>query len=102
MTKVKELNAAIDVSQANNIGNPYATLMANTYGSKRPAASTPEPQRQTSGPTSLRAALQQAMPGDADELRSFATYLGGDMTALADLRPSGDGGVFIPSSLPAS
>jgi HK97 family phage major capsid protein len=41
--------------------------------------------------------MSSASPGDLSEIRSFAQYLGGDATALADLRPSGDGAVFIPS-----
>ena len=48
-------------------------------------------------PTTFKEAVKGASSAEVDELRSFATYLGGDMTALADLRPSGNGGVFIPS-----
>jgi len=45
---------------------------------------------------SLRTAMQFATPEQREQVNSFARYLGGDMTALADLTPSGDGGVFIP------
>lgn len=50
-------------------------------------------------PNSLREAMNAALPAEREEFRSFARYLGGDATALADLRPSGDGGVFIPTAV---
>lgn len=45
---------------------------------------------------SLQEAMQFATPEQREEANAFARYIGGDMTALADLTPSGDGGVFIP------
>lgn len=49
--------------------------------------------------TTIQAAMKNASPHDLDEIKSFARYLGGDMTALADLTPGGDGGVFIPTMI---
>jgi HK97 family phage major capsid protein len=48
-------------------------------------------------PKSLHAAMQAATPAELEQVRAFGQYLGGDMTALADLTPSGAGGVFIPT-----
>lgn len=45
----------------------------------------------------LRQAMQHATAEQREEIQSFARYLGGDMSALADLRPGSDGGVFIPT-----
>lgn len=47
--------------------------------------------------TSLQEAMQTAAPGDREQVRAFAQYVGGDMTAAADLTPSGQGGIFIPA-----
>jgi len=47
--------------------------------------------------STLRAAMKFATPHDVEQIKSFARYIGGDVTALADLTPSGDGGVFIPT-----
>ena len=41
-------------------------------------------------------------PEQREEIKSFASYFGGDMTALADLTPGGDGGVFIPTMVAGS
>ena len=49
------------------------------------------------GRTSLQAAMRTATPEQVEQVRAFARYVSGDMTALADLTPGGDGGVFIPS-----
>lgn len=45
----------------------------------------------------LREAMQYATAEQLDELKNFARYLGGDMSALADLTPGGDAGVLIPT-----
>ena len=46
---------------------------------------------------SLRKAMESATSAEAEQVRAFTQYLGGDMEALANLAPSGDGGVFIPT-----
>lgn len=53
--------------------------------------------RETPKTNSLQAAMQFATNEDRAQVEAFSHYLGGDMTALADLTPSGAGGVFIPT-----
>jgi HK97 family phage major capsid protein len=48
-------------------------------------------------PKSLQAAMQFATNEDRAQVDAFSHYLAGDMSALADLTPSGAGGVFIPT-----
>ena len=59
----------------------------------QPGASGPR----MNGPTTIREAMKYASAPDMEEIKAFARYIGGDMTALADLTPGGDGGVFIPT-----
>lgn len=49
------------------------------------------------GEASLKEAMRGASSFDVEQVRAFGNYLAGDMTALADLTPTGGGGVFIPS-----
>lgn len=45
----------------------------------------------------LRVALQHATAEQREEVQNLAAYLSGNISAAADLKPSGDGGFIIPS-----
>jgi HK97 family phage major capsid protein len=47
--------------------------------------------------TTIREAMKYASPAEVEGINSFARYVGGDVSALADLTPGGDAGVIIPT-----
>lgn len=49
--------------------------------------------------TTIVEAMQYASAEEVAEIKAFARYIGGDMSAVADLTPSGDGGVIIPQTI---
>ncbi|MGH9644351.1 MAG: phage major capsid protein [Terriglobales bacterium] len=99
MAKVKRLNAQIEPIEAKNT----LGIRANERGFFDHANTQPEEKnggRSFGAParkTSLLEAMAHASTEEAEKVRTFARYVGGDMTALADLTPGGDGGVFIPT-----
>ena len=93
MTESKRWDAQIERVESRNT----ITKLVGQYGLlDNPDAprSNPAPQET---PKSLQAAMQFATAEDRAQVEAFSHYLGGDMTALADLTPSGGGGVFIPT-----
>ncbi len=95
LNEAKKLSTQIRTVEGGN------TLRAGIHGffglGAIPGASALQPATPRTGPTTFKEAVQSASTAEVDELKSFAHYLGGDMSALADLRPSGNGGVFIPT-----
>lgn len=96
-SKVEKLTEEINAIQAKG------TLAAkcNESGFFAYAAAHPEETQYGDQPAkpgkTIREALQHARADEVEQVNAFARYLGGDVTALADLTPSGDGGVFIPT-----
>jgi HK97 family phage major capsid protein len=54
-------------------------------------------QRENRRGSNLRDAFSHATAEEREQVVALAAYLGGDIRAVADLTPSGDGGVLIPS-----
>ncbi len=106
MTATETELANLHTKEAEKLGKQIRTvqgqntLRADGYGFFGLASKEAETGAQAvhaAGPTTFKEAVKAASPSEVDQLKSFAAYLGGDVTALADLRPSGNGGVFIPS-----
>lgn len=103
-----ELDGVIRKNTARDMLGPagfFDSFEGNSASAPRawdaPAEATPPRvyQSRNSAPrgVSLREAMGFATSADREQIRALGNYLGGDMTALADLTPSGDGGVFIPT-----
>lgn len=99
MAKVQTLNPRIEQIESKNTllkvlrENPVA-LLGGGVAEPGERKAQPNGMRRT-----LRDALKQAAPHERAEVEAFARYIGGDMTALADLTPGGDAGVLIPSTV---
>lgn len=97
MAAVQKLNPKIEhIESLNTIRriDPVALM-----GGGSPDPSKPQPKGDGLKRPTLRDVLKHAAPHELEEIKAFARYLGGDMTALADLTPGGDGGVFIPTAV---
>ena len=95
MARVKILNKQIESVEAKNTILKMDPAVFLGAGQSRPREA--EDFNPRGKQTTLREAMKFAAPEAVEELKSFARYLGGDMTALADLTPGGDGAVFIPT-----
>jgi HK97 family phage major capsid protein len=101
MATVKRLNPKIEEREA------LSTLpkMVRDFGPEILFGGSPGPKSQPQGngsprrASTLQEAMQYASAEQLEEIKSFARYLGGDMTALADLTPGGDGSIFIPTTV---
>jgi len=73
------------------------TLAATAPAFTAPAPAVVTPKTTYVGKGRLARAMASATQAERAEVEAFAHYIGGDKKALADLTPSGDGGVFLPS-----
>ena len=98
MSSVKKLNGLIGPIEAKNtLLGKFGSLGA-IMDAGRPDPNT-QPQGQNRGSSTLQEALRSCTAEQMDEVKSFASYLGGNMSALANLSPSGDGALIIPTTI---
>lgn len=99
MAAVKKLNKEIQTIESKNTIRNFDPVTMMSGRLVKPGEAEPDNKRDlnTGRKCTLRQAMQHATPHQVEELKHFARYLSGDMTALADLTPGGDAGVLIPT-----
>jgi HK97 family phage major capsid protein len=99
VSEIKEITAKLETHAAG------AHLPADNHNNYSDGPVFPGPgnlARSNSVRSVLRDVFAQATPEQQEEIKALAGYLGGRVMASADLRPSGDGGVIIPSFVASS
>ena len=97
MAVAKKLNPQIERIESQNGLRQYDPVAMLSGRLVKPGEPDPADARPKKGQTTLQEALKHASTQEVEQVKAFARYIGGDMTALADLTPGGDGGVFIPT-----
>lgn len=95
-----ELDEAIESRDADNTLSSVVNDIGPgfLFGGGPGPKTQPEESYPTGRKTTLREAIKFASPEQREEIENFTRYtVGGEMSALADLTPSHDGGVFIPT-----
>lgn len=97
MAEVSRLDSLIKpMEERSTIRNAFPTpeSFLTTGATQQPSGAVPLGKQIT-----LMEALKSAPPQEVEKVKAFARYIGGDISALADLTPAGDGGVFIPTTV---